>query len=1167
MNKAKRNRSKGHIGGRYILTLLLTLVMASIIILAVSVPVAADVGDYVTIDGLIYKIQEEPTVSGNGKAWLFDWESGNLPTTDLTIPSVITHLSNNYDVTALDTDALYYCDEITSITIPASVVEIKEDALSLCNNLTTIIVADGNLNYASGNGVLYNKAKTVLLQYPAGNPATSFTVPNGVTMIENLAFRDAASLRQVTLPASVTDVHNRTFRFCSSLENIFVDAGNSVYYNSISGMLFLKADNTLLKCPEGKTGTITIPSTCKKISSTAFNDCSGITDFAVEGGSSPYFSVENDLLYGIAEKSLVRCLESKTGSISIKAGTEIIADFAFYACNNLTEIVLPNTVKMIGTDAFYLCTNLTTLSLPPSLISIGEYAFGYCESFTGTFYIPASVTVIGEQVFAYLNTIEAIEVADGNTAYSSDGSGVLYNKNKSALIYCPKSITGTYTIPNSVTRIHFDAFQNCKYLTGITMSSNIQSIGEYAFSSCESLSGSVTLPASLNELGSQAFYKCYFDSVTFEGAKPAILGKGALYLFSDNAELFVPDDPSWDIDWSDIIFETMAVHKGGKIIVGDSTPPTVDQVYPEGIDIDINGNIDIFFSEEVVQTSGVIRLYDSTGIDASHKLGTVSWSEDNTYCYIEYRSLDFDMVHTLHIEGFKDLAGNVMLTDAGHSFMTMQEPDVPTVSPSDLTVLIGKTNIFAVFLGQGGTLAGSAEIVSDHPEIASVDISATGTTGQIITIRGESEGNTFITITFSGGALADPEYATISVTVLDLYYSLHYDANGGVGDMPSESIGMHSSTVVKENAFTRSGYRFVGWASSPTDTTVFKSPGASLQLTAEVTLYAIWEAEPTSGNPGLGTGGSGGGGGTTGPAAPAAPAVPSSLDITADTFDKAAGRKDHKEITVTLTPGSGTLMKIMNGSVTLKEGVDYQKDGNTYTFTIEYLETLKNGKHALVFDMSTGADPILEIVVRGSVTKNPEPVDSDSDSFMLPFTDIPQDAWYRQDVVTAYRNGLINGKSATLYAPEDNITFVEAIKLAACMHQLYHDKAVTLEVGTVNWYSTYIDYALENGIIEEDLSDYADEIVTRVEFVNIFYGAIPESEYNVINDVADGAIPDVEHAAQYAERIYAFYRAGILVGSDAAGTFNPTSNIQRSEVAAIMTRMFTASARRSIELK
>lgn len=144
------------------------------------------------------------------------------------------------------------------------------------------------------------------------------------------------------------------------------------------------------------------------------------------------------------------------------------------------------------------------------------------------------------------------------------------------------------------------------------------------------------------------------------------------------------------------------------------------------------------------------------------------------------------------------------------------------------------------------------------------------------------------------------------------------------------------------------------------------------------------------------------------------------------------------------------------------------------------------------------------------------------------------------------------------------MTIAEAIKLAACMHQLYHDGSVTLTNGSP-WYSTYADYALTNDIISGVYADYNAKI-TRREFVHIFYNALPASEYTAKNTVANGAIPDVPMSAQYANKIYAFYRAGILAGSDANGTFNPASNIKRSEVAAILTRMFDETARRSITL-
>ncbi len=108
-------------------------------------------------------------------------------------------------------------------------------------------------------------------------------------------------------------------------------------------------------------------------------------------------------------------------------------------------------------------------------------------------------------------------------------------------------------------------------------------------------------------------------------------------------------------------------------------------------------------------------------------------------------------------------------------------------------------------------------------------------------------------------------------------------------------------------------------------------------------------------------------------------------------------------------------------------------------------------------------------------------------------------------------------------------------------------------------------YALDNGIIDGEYADWTEKI-TRRAYVHIFYSALPASEYAPRNTVADGAIPDVSMADPHASEIYAFYSAGILTGSDSAGTFHPLSNIRRSEVAAILTRMFDASARKSITL-
>ena len=122
------------------------------------------------------------------------------------------------------------------------------------------------------------------------------------------------------------------------------------------------------------------------------------------------------------------------------------------------------------------------------------------------------------------------------------------------------------------------------------------------------------------------------------------------------------------------------------------------------------------------------------------------------------------------------------------------------------------------------------------------------------------------------------------------------------------------------------------------------------------------------------------------------------------------------------------------------------------------------------------------------------------------FTDVPAGAWYATDVNKAVALGLVNGKSATTYAPNDNLTYMEAVKLAACMHQKYTTGAVTLKNGTP-WYQPYVDYARTNGIITKD---YAWEITaTRAGYMEIFARALPNAALAPINSVADGAIPDV----------------------------------------------------------
>lgn len=183
------------------------------------------------------------------------------------------------------------------------------------------------------------------------------------------------------------------------------------------------------------------------------------------------------------------------------------------------------------------------------------------------------------------------------------------------------------------------------------------------------------------------------------------------------------------------------------------------------------------------------------------------------------------------------------------------------------------------------------------------------------------------------------------------------------------------------------------------------------------------------------------------------------------------------------------------------------------------------------------------------------------DGRVSPFEDVKRGDWFFDDVISAYEKGLISGMSRNSFQPGGSLTWAQCIKLAACMHQLCSTGSVSLQNGQP-WYESYISYALENGIIAQR-PDSCDGEISRRDFVMIFYRALPGGSYSAINDIPDGWIPDVPTDSPGAYEIYVFYRAGISTGYE-DGSFAPGSGINRAEVAAIMNRMMSPEARRTI---
>ena len=174
------------------------------------------------------------------------------------------------------------------------------------------------------------------------------------------------------------------------------------------------------------------------------------------------------------------------------------------------------------------------------------------------------------------------------------------------------------------------------------------------------------------------------------------------------------------------------------------------------------------------------------------------------------------------------------------------------------------------------------------------------------------------------------------------------------------------------------------------------------------------------------------------------------------------------------------------------------------------------------------------------------------------FSDVTADAWYFDYVETAVEQGILNGKGGGLFAPNDNITVAEVIKIAACAHA--NLTGATIADGGENWYDKYVDYAKTSGIIENGVDFNYTDPATRAEIAYLFAHADVDKQF-INPDVPLTDIPDVDESTPYYNEILSMYRLGAAVGSDEMLTFHPYDNVKRSEAAAMVVRIMNPEYR------
>jgi len=142
--------------------------------------------------------------------------------TSIEIPNSVTSIGAAFNIDDYyGAGAFQDCTNLTNVTIGSGVTDIGRSTFWDCTSLTAITVATANTAYSSDNGILYNKNKTTLIQYPQGKKG-AFTIPNGVTSIGSFAFQRCTGLTSVTIPNSVTEIGDQAFADCTSLTSVTI---------------------------------------------------------------------------------------------------------------------------------------------------------------------------------------------------------------------------------------------------------------------------------------------------------------------------------------------------------------------------------------------------------------------------------------------------------------------------------------------------------------------------------------------------------------------------------------------------------------------------------------------------------------------------------------------------------------------------------------------------------------------------------------------------------------------------------------------------------------------------------------------------------------------------------------------------------------------------------
>lgn len=418
-------------------------------------------------------------------------------------------------------------------------------------SLAKVVVEEGNVNYTSIDGVLFNKDITKIVYYPTEREG-NYVLPETIIEIGDKVFEGKTGITSITIGKNVRSVGTSAFASCSKLKEVIFEEGGtedliigSLAFNSCRALVNLHLPERLTQILDAafkacdSIQEIVIPNNVRYIGAEAFQTCSSavritlptsletlveststlsgdkesrirsfdfcknLTEFVLTGENDNY-KVINGILYKVIKNNdneimgygLVVCPQKKGGKIDLPSNVISLSNRCFYQNNAIEELTFSNGIEgelSIGSYAFYECYNLSKVELPRGLKDIGTQAFYQCKLLTEIF-IPNTVSFLPEKTFNYCNSLNKVIFEEGgDVALELEGS--VYSDQYGTTYY------GTFT--------------NCDGLETLILPERLSVIGKYAFAAMKNLK-TVYIPSTTKKIGDYAFYHCdVLTDITF----------------------------------------------------------------------------------------------------------------------------------------------------------------------------------------------------------------------------------------------------------------------------------------------------------------------------------------------------------------------------------------------------------------------------------------------------------------------------------------------------------------------------------------------------------------------------------------------------------------------------------------------------------------------------